>query len=295
MPGSVQTPVTPAAPGIRVDIDLVLVNATVTDSANRYVTGLQPEHFRLWEDKVEQQIEYFSVEDLPLSVGIIFDVSGSMQNKLEPARAAASTLMRLGAKDDEYFLIQFSDTAQTVADFTTDIGKLQSHLLFTRAQGSTALYDALYLGLEKVERGSNSRKALVLITDGLDNHSRYSFSDVRNFAREHDVLIYSIGIVDEGDPTGQGYGGRAVLENLANLTGGAAFFPRFLGALENICAKIAVDLKNQYLLGYRPQNSTSDGRWRKIRVKVNRPKGMPTMNVRAKSGYYAPTIAKAMK
>jgi Ca-activated chloride channel family protein len=285
----------PALPSIRVDIDLVLVNAAVTDSANRHVTGLQPEHFRLWEDKIEQQIEYFSVEDLPISVGIIFDVSGSMQNKLEPARAAADTFMRMGGKEDEYFLIQFSDTAQTIQEFTTDVGRIQSSLLFTRASGSTALYDALYLGLEKVERGSNSRKALLLITDGLDNHSRYSFSDVREFAREHDVLIYSIGLVDEGDPLGTGYGGKAVLESLARLTGGVAFFPRFLSALESICTQIAVDLKNQYLLGYRPQNSSSDGRWRKIRVKVDRPKGAPPLNVRAKSGYYAPTIARAMK
>jgi Ca-activated chloride channel homolog len=286
---------TPASPSIRVDIDLVLVNATVTDSANKYVTGLQPQHFRVWEDKIEQQIEYFSVEDLPTSVGIIFDVSGSMQNKLDPARAAASTFMRMGGKEDEYFLIEFSDYPQLVQDFTTDVSKIQTSLLFTRASGSTALYDALYLGMEKVERGHNSRKALLLITDGLDNHSRYSFSDVREFAREHDVMIYSIGLVDEGDPLGTGFGGKAILQNLSGLTGGVAFFPKFLSALESICAQIAVDLKNQYLLGYRPQNSSADGRWRKIRVKVDRPKGTPPLNVRAKSGYYAPTIVRAMK
>jgi Ca-activated chloride channel homolog len=280
-------------PALRVDVDLVVVNAAVTDSMNKHVSGLKKEDFHLWEDKIEQQIEYFSMENVPLSVGIIMDVSGSMQNKLAPARAAANTFMRMGDEGDEYFLIEFSDSPKTVQEFTTDITQLQSRLLFNRAKGSTALYDALYLALDKVERGSNSRKALLLITDGMDNHSRYSFSEVRNVAREHDVLIYGIGIVDDNDF--DGYGGKVVLQSLANITGGAAFFPQFVGALENICGQIAVDLKNQYLLGYRPQNLSTDGKWRKIRVRVNSQKGMSALSVRAKSGYYAPTIAKLMR
>src|SRR5215813_13349030 len=251
-PGSstTQTPST-----LSVDVDLVLLNATVTDSRNRHVTGLAKENFQVWEDKVEQQIQYFSAEDIPLSVGIIFDISGSMKEKLTQARAAANTFLRMGERDDEYFLVEFSNAPRLAENFTTDITKLQSKLLFTRANGMTSLWDALYLGLEQVGRGSNSRKALLLITDGEDNHSRYSFSDVREFAREHDVQIYAIGIVDEGNPINNGNGrGQALLEDLASLTGGRAFFPHSVLELESICAQIGVDLKNQYVLGYRPLN-----------------------------------------
>jgi Ca-activated chloride channel family protein len=250
----------------------------------------------VWEDKIEHQIQYFSSESVPLSVGVIFDLSGSMENKLKAARDAARTFLRMGDRDDEYFLIEFSNSPRVAQDFTTDIGKLSGRLLFAQAKGMTSLYDALYLGLEKVGHGSNSRKALLLITDGEDNHSRYSFSDVREFAREHDVLIYAIGIVDPlATASGAGYAGRAILENLASLTGGRAFFPASVFELEGICAQIGTDLKNQYVLGYRSLNESYDGKWRKVRVKVNRSKGMPRMTVRAKTGYYASALAKVMK
>lgn len=278
-----------ALPPLSIDVDLVLLNATVTDPQNRHVTGLDKENFQVWEDKIEQEIQYFSTEDIPLSVGIIFDISGSMANKLAVARSAASTFLRMGDRDDEYFLVEFSDSPRITEDFTTDVTKLQNRLLLTNAQGSTSLYDALYLGLERVTRGNNSRKAVLLITDGNDNHSRYSFSEVKEFAKEHDVQIYAIGIEDEtGAVAGAGYSGRGLLEDLANLTGGRAFFPPSINDLENICALIGVDLKNQYVLGYRPLNRSNDGKWRKVRVKINRPKGMPPLSVRAKTGYYAP-------
>src|ERR1051326_254880 len=154
---------TQTLPAVRVDVDLVLLQATVTDSNNRYVTGLTPDHFRVWEDKIEQRIDYFSSENVPLSAGIIFDTSGSMEKKLASARAAATTFLQTGDRDDEYFLVQFNDSPQLVQDFTGDIARLQSRLLFTQAKGRTSLYDALYLGLEKVVRGSNVRKALLLI------------------------------------------------------------------------------------------------------------------------------------
>ena len=276
---------------LSVDVDLVLLNATVTDAQNRHISGLGKENFRVWEDKIEQEIQYFSTEDIPLSVGIIFDVSGSMANNLTTARNAASTFLRMGDRDDEYFLVEFSDSPHLTADFTTDVTKLQNRLLLTNAKGSTSLYDALYLGLVQVTRGSNSRKAVLLITDGQDNHSRYSFSNVKEFAKEHDVQIYAIGLEDEFSAA-TGYIGRGLLEDLANLTGGRAFFPPSIYELENICALIGVDLKNQYVLGYRPLNHSSDGKWRKVQVKINKPGGMPALSVRAKTGYYAPTIAR---
>jgi len=276
-------------------VDLVLVHATVTDSANKYVTNLGPDDFRLWEDKIEQQVLYFSTENVPLSVGVIFDVSGSMQNKLRAARAAASTFLRMGDRDDEYFLLEFGDSPRLVQDFTTDIAKLQNHLLFTQAKGNTSLYDALYMGLEKVSHGSNVRRALLLITDGEDNHSRYAFSDVEQFAREHDVMVYSIDIVQGGELQLSELNGQRLLESLADLTGGTAFFPDSLSALPDICERIGADLKSQYVLGYRPLNNANDGKWRKVQVKINRPKGMATLHVRARSGYYAPAIANVMR
>jgi Ca-activated chloride channel family protein len=287
---------TRTAPDLRVDVDLVMVHATVTDASNGYVSGLKQGDFEVWEDRIEQQIDYFFAENVPVSVGIVFDVSGSMRvgDKLEAARTAANTFLRMGDRDDEYFLIHFSDSPQLAQDFTTDITKLQSRLLFTRANGNTSLYDALYLALTKVNRGRNPRKALLLITDGEDNHSRYSLPDVKAFAREHDVMIYSVGIVDEGVSELSELSGRATLQTLSHLTGGVAFFPNFLGSLSGICAQIARELKNQYVIGYRPLNLSNDGKWRKIRVKMKTPKGKPQLNVRAKSGYYASAVAKTM-
>ena len=279
------------SPTIKVDVDLTLVNATVTDPQSRVVTGLEREHFQLWEDKVEQKIEYFSSEDVPLSLGIVFDVSGSMKDKLSAARDAAVTFLKTGNPDDEYFLVEFSNRPQITQDFTTDITRLQNRLVFTRAQGMTALYDAVYIGLEKIKEGGNAKKALLLITDGEDNRSRYTFSNVREFLRERDVQIFAIGIVsDWGSQLGAGQSGRALIDELSNVTGGRAFFPDSVYELEDICNKIAVEMKNQYMLGYRSTNETKDGAWRKIRLKVNPPKGLPNLNVRGKNGYYAPAI-----
>lgn len=274
---------------IKVDVELVLVNATVTDPQNRYVTGLEAEHFQIWEDKLEQKIEYFSAEDADLSLGIIFDVSGSMKDKLSTARDAAVTFLKSGSPQDEYFLVEFSSRADVAEDFTTDVARLQNKLIFTPAKGMTALYDAVYLGLEKLKEGSNPKKALLMITDGEDNRSRYTFSNVKEFVKEQDIQVYAIGIVNDwNSQLGSGRTGRALIEELSELTGGRAFFPDSVYELEDICTKIAVELKNQYVLGYNSTNEAKDGKWRKLRVKINPPKGLPRLNVRAKSGYYAP-------
>lgn len=275
---------------LKVDVDLVLVNATVTNPRNQYVTGLEKENFQIWEDKVEQDVTYFSAEDVPLSVGIIFDISGSMKDKLSVARDAAVTFLKMGTPDDESFLVEFSERPQIAVDFTTDISALQNHLIFSPAKGMTALYDAVYLGLNKLKEGSNPKKALLLITDGEDNRSRYTFSNVKEFVKEQDVQIYSIGIVSEfNSQLSAGRTGRALIEELSELTGGRAFFPDSVYELEDICQKIGVELKNQYVIGYHSSNEAKDGKWRKLRVKVNPPKGVNSLNVRAKSGYYGAT------
>jgi Ca-activated chloride channel family protein len=281
---------------LKVDVDLVQVNATVTNARNQYVTGLEREHFQIWEDKIEQEIVYFSAEDVPISLGIIFDVSGSMKEKLSIARDAAVTFLRSGNPDDEYFLVEFSDRPEVAQDFTTDITRLQNHLIFTPAKGMTALYDSVYLGLEKLKEGSNPKKALLLITDGEDNRSRYTFSNVKEFVKEQDVQIYSIGIVSEfNSQLGSGRIGRGLIEELSELTGGRSFFPDSVYELEDICTKIAIELKNQYVIGYNSTNQAKDGKWRKLSMKIDPPKGLPRLNVRYKSGYYAAVGETATK
>src|SRR6266581_3700964 len=277
------------SPTIKVDVDLTLVNATVTDPQNRVVTGLGREHFQLWEDKIEQKIEYFSSEDVPLSLGIVFDVSGSMKDKLSAARDAAVTFLRTGNPEDEFFLVEFANRPEVASDFTTDVSRLQSKIIFAPAKGMTAMYDAVYVGLEKLKTGNNPKKALLLITDGEDNRSRYTFQNVKDFVKEQDVQIYAIGITDEwNSQLSAGRTGRAMLEELADLTGGRAFFPDSVYELEDICTKIAIELKNQYVIGFHSTNAAKDGKWRKLRLKVNPPKGIQHLNVKSKAGYYAP-------
>jgi len=283
-----ETPQAPAQKSLKVDVELVTVNATVTDAQNRVITGLDKEHFRVWEDKFEQKIEYFNAEDVPVSIGMVFDLSGSMKDKIATAREAAVTFLNSGNPQDEYFLVTFSNRPEVAEEFTTDIGKLRNRLVFEGTKGMTALYDAVYLGLEKLKDGTQPKKALLLITDGEDNRSRYTFANVREFVKEQDIQVYAIGIVsDWNSQLGSGRTGRALIEELSDLTGGHAFFPDSVYDLEDICSKIAVELKNQYVLGYKSTNETKDGKWRKIRVQVDGPKGVGRLNVRFKTGYYA--------
>jgi len=276
-------------PTLKVDVDLVLVNATVTDSLNRYVSGLERQHFQIWEDKFEQKIEYFSDEDVPVSIGIIFDVSGSMRDKISTAREAAVTFLRTGSANDEYFLVEFADRPEITADFTTDVSKLENKLLFTPPKGMTAMYDGVYIGVEKLKESSNPKKALLLITDGGDNHSHYTFQNIKDFIKEQDLQIFVIAVADVwNSPFGAPSTGRSNIEELANLTGGQAFFPDSTYEFEDICTKIAIELRNQYVIGYHSTNAAKDGKWRKLRLQVYPPKGIQHLKVRAKSGYYAP-------
>jgi Ca-activated chloride channel homolog len=267
---------------LKVDVDLALINATITDSEGRYVVGLEKGNFQIWEDKVEQQIEYFSTEDVPLSVGLIFDASGSMQETLGFAREAALTFLNTADANDEYFLVEFNDRPHVTVDLTRDISKLQEHIIFIPAKGSTALYDAVYVGMEKIRKANNAKRALLIISDGEENHSRYSFSSVREFVKEQNVQIFSIGA-----------GGPITI--LSDLTGAYAFQGGQAGTLADICQKIAIELKNEYVIGYRSTNQSKDGRWRKVQVKVNPPRGLPKLHVRSKAGYYAPGPEKPVK
>jgi len=260
---------------LRVDVDLVMVNVTVSDSDNRFVQDLKDGNFQLFEDKVEQKIRYFSSEAAPVSIGIIFDISRSMEKKVSFARDAAVKFLETGTPDDEYFLVEFSNRAKVAEGFTTDISRLRDRLSFTPAQGSTALYDAVYLGLAQLKSGQNPKKALLLITDGEDNHSRYSRGDIREFVREADAQIFVIDL------------GHALVSDLADMTGGHSYRAS-VNDLEDTCEKIAQELKSQYVIGYESTNTNKDGKFRKVRVRVIPPSGMSKLNVRTRDGYYAP-------
>jgi len=275
---------------LQVDVDLVLVNATVTDPNNRFVTGLEKEHFQLFEDKVEQTISHFSSEDAPTSIGLLFDVSSSMGDKIARAKDAAVAFLKTSNPDDEFYLLTFADQPSLDEEFTSDVSQIQNRLVYKGAKGSTTLYDAVYLGLEKMKQAHNPKRAMLLITDGEDTRSRYSLVNVRHAVKESDVQIYAIGIVSSYySDFAQGRSGRSVLEEMTEVTGGKAYFPNSVYELEDICTKIAVELKNQYLLGYASSNPSRDGRWRKIKVKLNAPRGLPALSVRSKTGYFGPT------
>ncbi|HYR90258.1 MAG TPA: VWA domain-containing protein [Terriglobia bacterium] len=263
-----------AQKSIKIDVDLVMVNATVTDGGNRLITDLKRENFQLFEDRIEQEIRYFSSEAAPLSLGIVFDMSHSMQNKLQVAREAAGRFLETGTPEDEYLLVEFASRAELTENFTTDISRLRDRLALKPAKGATALYDAVYLGLAKVRAGQNPKKALLLITDGEDNHSRYSLGDIREFVRESDVQIYIIDL------------GRSFVSELAEMTGGHSYHGS-VDDLEDICTKIALELKSQYVLGYASSNTLKDGKFRKIRMRVTPPPGMFKLSVRSRDGYFA--------
>lgn len=277
---------------IRVDVDLVLVNVTVTDPFNRLVTGLESENFRVFEEKSEQEVLHFSSEDVPISIGVIFDLSGSMSNKVDKARLAAIQFFKTANPQDEFCLVSFNDRAQLVSRFTNQVEELQTRLMYTGAKGRTALLDAIYLGLSQMKGARNTKKALLIISDGGDNSSRYNEADIRNFVKEADVQLYAIGIYE---PTGtrgrtpEEMGGPSLLNDLSELTGGRAFTVENLNDLPDIAAKISMELRNQYVLGYKPANKSHDGKWRKIKVRLRPPKGLPPLNVYAKAGYYAPS------
>ena len=262
---------------VSVDVDIVLIPVTVTNDRGQYIAGLEKQHFQVFEDKVQQEITYFSTEDAPMSLGIVLDSSGSMSSISEAARRNGGACMNMGTEEDEYFLIVFSDKLKVNTDFTTDLRKLRMQLTSVNSKGSTALYDAIYAGLAKVRDGVNPRKALVVVSDGYDNHSRYSGKNVRDALKETDVQLYLIG--NEGD------GG---LTALAESTGGRSLSPRSRTfELGSICNEVVRNLKNQYLIGYHSTNALKDGKLRNVRVKLDPPSNLK-LNVRYRTGYNAP-------
>jgi Ca-activated chloride channel homolog len=277
---------------IRVDTNLVLIPVTVTDPMNRFVTGLDKENFKIFDEKKEQVLTQFSSEDAPLSVGVIFDCSGSMGHKLEKSRLAVTQFFKTANPDDEFFLVQFNDTASLIQPFTRNLEEIQNRLTFTQSKGQTALLDAIYLGLHEMKKGHNARKALLLISDGGDNNSRYTEGEIKNLVREADVQIYAIGIYEAGagrSRTPEEAAGPALLTEVAEQTGGRQYSVDNLNELPDIAAKIGVELRNQYILGYIPQNQPRDGKYHHVKVTLVQPHNMPVLRAFFRQGYYAPS------
>lgn len=270
------------------DVDLVLVPVTVTDDLAHPVTGLEKQYFDLYEGQAKQQVQYFSAEDAPISVGIVFDASASMSDKMEEARQALAEFFKTANPQDEFFVIVFADRPELIADFGSSPEDIGSKLMLVAPQGRTALHDAVYLGLSKASHGRYPRRALLIISDGGDNHSRYSEREVMTFAREADTPVYAIGI-HRAPGAREERLGSWMLGEMTEATGGHHFTIERPQDLADVTTKIGYMLRNQYVLGYRPNNPLRDGKWRKIKVKVQSPKEMQHMTVYAKTGYYAPT------
>jgi Ca-activated chloride channel homolog len=275
---------------IKMNVDMTLVNVSVTDSFSNSVTWLNKENFEVYEDGVEQEISAFSSEDVPISVGLIFDMSGSMGNKFDRARQAAVQFLRTANPRDEFFLVRFNDRTEPASRFTSSTEDLENRIMFTVAGGRTALLDAIYIGLDQIRNAHNARRALLVISDGGDNHSLYNEADIRNSLKESDCQLYAMGIFDHhiSRKSEERYG-WSLLSELVEMTGGRVFPVSKLTDLPDIASKIGMELRNQYVLGYKPQDTHHSRAWRRIKVKLSAPKGLPPVKVYARSGYYAPT------
>ena len=284
--------ITDRAADIRVDTTLVLIPVAVTDPMSRFVTGLERENFKVYEDKIEQPITQFSSEDAPLSIGIVFDTSGSMGAKLTRSRQAVTQFMKTANPQDEFFLIVFNDRPELVQSFTKETEEIQNRLTFTQAKGRTALLDGVYMAMSQMKKAHNPRKAILIISDGGDNSSRYTETEVKNAVREADVQIYAIGIFEPVNARGrtvEELNCPGLLTEIAEQTGGRHFAVDNLAELPDVAAKIGIELRNEYVLGYSPKNITRDGKYRRVQVKLVKTAGLPPLKAMFRTGYYAPT------
>jgi len=273
---------------LKVDVDLVLVPVTITDPMNRLVTGLERQNFQLFEGSSAQEIRSFSSEDAPVSLGVIFDSSGSMSSKMDRAKEAVVEFFKTANPQDEFFMITFNDEPDEITDFTSSVDDIQNRLVFAVPRRRTALLDAIYMGISKMRQAKYPKKALLIISDGGDNHSRYTENEIKSLVKEADVMIYAIGIYDRYASAIEERLGPQLLSDITELTGGRAFTIDNPNDLADVATKIGVELRNQYVLGYRPTKVVRDGKWRKIKVKLLPPKGLPPLRVYARTGYYAP-------
>jgi len=273
---------------IRMTVDMVLVPVTVTDPMNRLVTGLEKEDFQVFENGGQQKIATFASEDAPVSIGIVFDLSGSMSSKLIRARESILQFIKTANPQDEFFVIGFNDRPELIEDFTNSVEDIQARLATVRSGHRTALLDAIYYAVGKMKDARHERRAILVVSDGGDNNSRYTAGELRSQVRESDVELYAIGIFDPYAPTPEERFGPMLLNDLSEETGGRMFRVDDIAEMGDIAEKISTELRNQYVIGFRPKDLTRDGKWRKVKVKINPPQGLPPLTVHARTGYYAP-------
>lgn len=277
---------------LRVDVELVSLSVSVTDERYRAFSGLRVNHFEVYEDKVRQQIASVSEVDAPISVGFVFDGSGSMANKIDLCKLAVRAFFQYAHPDDEYFLIEFNDRPHLLTGFTSRTDRIMAYVGAARGGGTTALYDAIYLALAEMRKARHSRKIILVLSDGADNSSRYSEKDVRASLRESDVQIYTIGVFNPYSyrSTEEELYGPTNMARLAEMSGGNGFVLDNPAYLPDTTGKISRELRTQYEISYYPSNRIHDGRWRKVRVKVRAPAGAPILRAHTRSGYYAPSL-----
>ena len=267
-----------ANPNMRIDVKMILVPITVMDPADKPVENLKPDVFRVFEDDVEQQIVSLSKEEGPVSVGFIIDASSSMKNRMDRSVEAIQQFLRSNMPGDEYFLVRFSDKPTMVTTFTHNPADIASELTLIKPLGWTALHDAIYLGTQQMRHAKNSRRALFVLTDGADNNSRYTESEVKNFVVESDVRVYAIGLFER----------PKFLERLAALTGGEALWAKSLKELPDAIERISREFRNQYMIGYSSNNPQNDGKFRKVRVELTSSPFLKALHLFWRRGYFAP-------
>src|SRR5579875_3094437 len=274
---------------IQVNADLVLVPLTVTDPQNRLVTGLERENFQVFDNNTPQTIKSFATEDAPLSIGIVFDLSGSMQSKFVRARKALSEFLHTCNPQDEFFVVGFNDRPAVLVDYTSDVEDVEARMVMLRPENRTALIDAIYLGVSKLRDAKYARKALLVLSDGGDNRSRYTEGELTRTVRESEVQIYSVGIFDAYAPTVEEQNGPMLLHEISDTTGGRLFVVHDIQDLSDIAQRISEELRNEYVIGYTPTDRRRNGAWRKLNVRLMPPPGLPPLTVHNREGYYAPS------
>src|SRR6266446_4363382 len=280
----------PPRSDLQVDVPLVLIPAHVSTPLGAPVTNLARENFRLFEDGVEQTITHFASEDAPVSVGLLFDASGSMRDKMRKSFEAAAELFKSANVEDEFFLVEFNERPRLIVPFTRRSVEIYQRLLRAKPVGRTSLLDAIQLALLQMKDAPNPRKAIVILSDGGDNHSRYTESEIKGALQEGDVQVYAMGIFpSEGlaKRPREERGGPRLLEELTEETGGLHFPVENLNDLPAVCARIGAALRNQYLLGYSPANPARDGKYRRVKVVVEVPQNAPRLTIYHRQGYYA--------
>jgi Ca-activated chloride channel family protein len=287
-PGAVTAPKS-TVPRLRLEANLVLVPMTVTDPMNRLVTGLEANNFQVFDNNIGQTIKSFSTEDAPVTIGVVFDLSGSMSSKFARARQALTAFLRTSNPADEFFVVGFNDRPAVIVDYTSDVDDVEARMVMLRPENRTALIDAVYLAVNKLKDAKYDRKALLIVSDGGDNRSRYTEGELRRLVRESDVQIYAIGIFDEYAPTEEEQLGPVLLTDIAETTGGRMFKVSDAGDMTDIADRISAELRNEYVVGYRPSDMKKDGNWRKLKVHLVPPPGLPALTVHFRQGYYAPS------